>query len=429
MQRTLLFFKGIFMGLADVVPGVSGGTIAFVLGIYPAFIEALASIHFRWAKHLLLYVVTGFKRDHFERFKAEFCSIHWRFLSVLLSGMGFAILVGASFIPELMDRYPSQMRAFFLGLVLASIAVPLTSLRRHTRTTTLLILVSAAWIFVLLGWQSSPPVRWTQVTTQHHQTLQDFSRVHPNVSPSIAMYCPTDSLHDNLALRVANQALNPDQARMLTHLCDTLDDLRADPTSYAVMWREAGLSKTRTDPYARVEIPQNTTVWIATPALWHVFLSGAVAICAMVLPGISGSFILLILGLYTFVFSSIRGMILWLTFRQDNPLPALYILIFGLGVLFGVMVFSRVVTYLFHRHRDGTLAVLIGVMVGSLRVLWPFQIGSWGHGVVKNVLPAPDDPLLLCALLTVMGFLFVVGLAHLSSVLEARAQPERIEKT
>lgn len=428
MQRILLFFKGIFMGLADVVPGVSGGTIAFVLGIYPAFIRALSSINFRWVPRLFLYIVSGFKPKYLEKLKEDFFSVHWQFLFTLLSGMGVAILLGATFIPGLMERYPSQMRAFFLGLVLASIAVPLSAMRRHTRTTTLLIFTTAAWVFVLLGLQASPPVRWSQVSSLPAQSIQDFSRRHPHTNLPISVYCPNDTSHDNAALRRAHALARPDDARMLSHLCSTLEDLRADPASYAIMWREAGLTERRTDPYARVEIPANTSVWIATPALWHIFLAGAVAICAMVLPGISGSFILLILGLYTFIFSSIRGSILWATLRQDNALPALYVIVFGAGVLLGVMTFSRAVTYLFERHREATLAVLIGVMAGSLRVLWPFQIGTWGHGVVRNVLPAPDDPLLLCAALSVAGFLFVIGLSHASTVLELRAAGTGNEK-
>lgn len=415
------------MGLADVVPGVSGGTIAFVLGIYPQFMRALSSINFRWPPSLILYVLSGFKAKHLEKFKDDFFAIHWKFLLTLLSGMALAILLGAAFIPALMERYPSQMRAFFLGLVLASIAVPLSAMRRHTRTTTLLILTTAAWVFLLLGLQISPPVQWSQVTTASPQSVRDFSRHHPHTSLPISIYCPNDTPHDNAALRRAHASERPDDARMLSHLCSTLEDLRADPASYAVMWREAGLSENRTDPYARVTIPSNTEVWIATPALWHVFLAGAIAICAMVLPGISGSFILLILGLYTFIFSSIRGSILWLTFRQDNALPLVYVLIFGVGVLLGIMIFSRVVTYLFERHREAILAVLIGVMAGSLRVLWPFQIGTWGHGIVKNVMPTPGDPLLLCAALTVAGFLFVIGLSYASSLLELRAAAEAAE--
>lgn len=416
------------MGLADVVPGVSGGTIAFVLGIYPAFMEALSSLNFRWVKGLLRYIFSGFKREHLESFKKDFFAIHWGFLLVLLSGMGIAIVLGASFIPGLMERFPAQMRAFFLGLVLASIAVPASAMRRHTRTTTLLLLTTAAWVFLMLGLRGSPPTHWHQHREPQALTLQEFSRAHPNVSPPVSIYCPQDGAHDNDALRDAVAQENPDQATMLSHLCATLDELRDDPESYAIMWREAGLSEGRTDPYGRVNIPANTPLWVETPAYAYIFLGGAVAICAMVLPGISGSFILLILGLYTFIFSSIRGTILWATLRQTNPLPLLYVLVFGLGVLLGVMFFSRVVTYMFHRHRDGMLAVLIGVMVGSLRVLWPFQIGTWGHGVVKNVMPTPDDPLILCALLTVVGFFFVIGLAHLSSILEARSATDAVDE-
>lgn len=410
------------MGLSDVVPGVSGGTIAFVLGIYPAFMKALSSINFKWLRYLLLYVISGFNKQYLEESKRHFLAIHWRFLLVLLSGMGIAIVIGASFIPALMERYPSQMRAFFLGLVLASIAVPLSFMRRHTRGTVLLTLVTAAWVFLLLGFQGSPPAKWSQVTTTKPQLLRDVSRAHPNMSLPSSIYCPNDTPYDNHALRSAVEATNSEQGTMLWHLCATLDSLTEDPESLAVMWREAGMSQSGTNPYGRATVPADTTIWVPTPSLWYVFISGAVAITAMVLPGVSGSFILLILGIYTFIFTTIRGAMLWVLMQQDNALPLLYLGVFSLGILLGVMVFSRVVTFMFRRYNDATLAILVGVMAGSLRVLWPFQIGSWGHGIVKNVMPTPDDPLITSALLTVTGFLLVIGLAHASAIIEAKTK-------
>lgn len=410
------------MGLSDVVPGVSGGTIAFVLGIYPAFMEALSSINFKWVKHLILHLLPGFKGGNLDKAKHYFFAIHWRFLLVLLSGMGIAIVIGASFIPALMERYPSQMRAFFLGLVLASIAVPLSFMRRLTRGTILLTLATAAWVFLLLGFQSSPPAQWSQITTTKPQLLREVSRAHPNMSLPSSIYCPSNTAHDNIELRKAVEAENPDQGTMLSHLCATLDALQDDPESLAIMWREGGLSQSDTNPYGRAEVPENTPIWVSTPSLWYVFLSGAIAITAMVLPGISGSFILLILGVYTFVFTTIRGAVLWVLMQQDNALPLLYLGVFSIGILLGIMLFSRVVTFMFRRYNDATLAILVGVMAGSLRVLWPFQIGSWGHGVVKNVMPTPDDPLIASALLTVAGFLLVIGLAHASALVEAKTE-------
>lgn len=412
MQKIALFLKGILMGLADVVPGVSGGTIAFVLGIYPAFMAALASINFRWIYYLIAYVLSGFKEKRWEQFKSSFFSIHWLFLLTLLSGMASALLLGAAFIPGLMDEHPSQMRAFFFGLVLASIMVPFAALQHRGARTIAWMIGSAILTFFVLGLHGAPPHRSVEITPTTDTTIRDLLRQHPSTSTAQSVLCTPSfaTIHPELASTLRDQGgQNADKtpAACRTHVTNA---------------RNGQLDTNRNGTALDdIVIPAGTPVQLAAPTFWFIFLAGAIAICAMVLPGISGSFILLILGAYTFVFSSVHATQLWLMGRGASALPVVYIGVFGLGVMLGVMVFSRVVTYLFKHYTDPTLGALIGIMVGSMRVLWPFQVGSIAQGTARNVLPSGDDPVFLCMGLTIAGFLLVVGLARLSKRLEERS--------
>ena len=104
-------------------------------------------------------------------------------------------------------------------------------------------------------------------------------------------------------------------------------------------------------------------------ALWFVFLSGCIAISALILPGISGSFILLLLGMYTIVIPAVKDMLK--TFSTDS---LLIVAVFGLGCVTGVMVFSRLLTFVFKNFKDHTIAILTGFMIGSLNKIWPWRV-------------------------------------------------------
>lgn len=422
MQRLILFVKGLLMGFADVVPGVSGGTIAFVTGIYPAFMAALSSVNFKWAQHLFLFLFSGFNKKHLEEAKHHFLRIHWGFLLTLLSGMLLAIAIGSSIVPGLMADYPAQMRALFMGLVLASIAVPFAALGKLTPRLWAMMVVASIAIYFMLGLKGEPPASWSTVTAEQGQSLRDFSRQHPNLREPSGVYCPSaaGAHSDNAALRQSVADRDPALAARLDALCAELRAHSDDPQALATLIHENGLADSATDPFAQLELVEGTEIMIAKPAYTFVFFSGAIAICAMVLPGISGSFILLILGVYTFVFTAVRGSIQVLLGRGDGLEPVLFLFVFGLGILLGIMSFSRILTRLFERHREITLVTLIGVMIGSLRVLWPFQVGSHEGGGAKNVLPTAGDPVLLVVVLIAVGFIVVVGLSKLSQRLETR---------
>jgi len=247
--------KGACMGAADVIPGVSGGTIAFIMGIYDEFVGSIARIDSE-AVRMLLH----------GRFRDFWRHINGGFLLSLILGIGFSVVSLASLMQMLLSDYPIQTWAFFFGLIVASSLFILRGI--------------SGWkiregAFLLLG----------------------------------------------IVLGVVVCTLSP------------------------------------------VNTPE---------ALWFIFLSGAIAICAMILPGISGSFILLILGKYQFIMESITSFIgnigaLWGSSGADSEVfwGSLGVLvIFILGAIVGILGFSKFLHWLLARWNKETLIVLAGFIVG-----------------------------------------------------------------
>lgn len=239
-----LALKGVAMGAADVVPGVSGGTIAFITGIYDELLHSLS--------RLTPAALLTLKRDGFV---AAWRSVNGGFLLAVFGGILVSIKTFAHFITIALERYPILIWSFFSGLIAASI--------------------------VYFGWKQKG---W--------KVLEWFA-------------C------------LAGAAL-----------------------VYGVS--------------------------VATPAQlpgdwWMLFIGGFIAICAMILPGISGSFLLLLMGLYP-VF-----------LRAINELDLIALTSFGLGCVSGLLCFSRVLAWLMDHYHRLTLAVLIGFLVGSLNVTWPWK--------------------------------------------------------
>lgn len=235
--------KGLAMGAADVVPGVSGGTLAFILGIYQRLLAAISAVNMTAVKLLLQ-----------RRFKAVWHYIDGTFLLCLFSGILLSVFSLANLISYLLEHRPVPLWAFFNGLILASLPVLLRS------------------------------VGWTAV-------------------------------------------------RLVLFLCGVL---------FAV-----GVGM-----LAPVQLE---------PAPYMFFLAGAVAICAMILPGISGSFILLILGMYGPVMLAVTELQLGI------------IALFATGCIIGLLCFSRLLNWLLQYFHDAALALLTGVVVGALYRIWPWQ--------------------------------------------------------
>lgn len=288
MPRPLLLavnaVRGGLIGAAEVVPGVSGGTVALVVGVYERLIDS--------AGHLLTALRILLGRQGAAAARAELRRVDWATVLPVGVGMVAAVLALASVIEPLLEEHPEQARALFLGLVLASIAVPAAMVGRWGRREYLLAVVAAV---------------------------------------------------------------------------------------------------------AAVALTSLPTASTGSPSLLFVYVSAALAVCALVLPGVSGSFLLLSLGVYEPTIAAVNA--------RDLP----YVLVFTAGALTGLGLFVKVLQWLLDYRRRATLAVMTGLMVGSLRALWPWQDDDRG-------LLAPSDHVG-----SVLGFA-VLGLAVVGTLLLVQAR-------
>jgi putative membrane protein len=288
--------RGFCMGAADVVPGVSGGTMAFILGIYEELLHAIHSINLDFVRRLL-----GL------RWREAFSYVPWRFLLALGLGIGAAIFTLAESISWALHHHPSLVWAFFFGLVLASIIIVRKRVRRWTPATILSAGLAAVGAFLLVG-----------------------------MAPAQTSDAP-----------------------------------------------------------------------------WFLFLSGALAICAMILPGISGAFILVLLGKYQDVLDAV----------VIGDVTTLAIVAGGCVV--GLLSFARLLRWLFQHYHDVVVATLMGLMLGSLRKVWPwketqtFTADPGGIANVTqdiNVLPTAITPEVgLIVGLMLLGVGLILGMERLNA--------------
>lgn len=288
------FARGFCMGAADIVPGVSGGTVALVFGIYERLLENVR----RCAR-----AVGSLAKFDFAGIKEHLFSVEWGFLLPL--GVGVAVALGAlaSLIEGLLETNAEEMAGLFFGLVAGSIVVAWGLLRERTPIDLGVMVLVGIITFFLLGFQSGP---------------------------------------------------------------------------------------------------------VSNPSALAFFGAGAIAICAMILPGISGSFLLLMMGMYAAVLGAVHD-------RGSSDL--INLLIFFCGAVLGIALFSTALGWLLDRFHDRMLAVLIGLMIGSFRVLWPWPFGV---GIISEVegesisgtglnLPADGEPVIVPIVLAVVAFVVVVG--------------------
>ena len=252
------FASGLLMGLADAIPGVSGGTVALVLRIYDRLVTAIS----RCDTTLVLLVIRGRWRKAAERIEVGF-------LLTLALGIGSGILVLASLMRVLLRDYPSQINAVFFGLVAGSCVVVLRGIGSWTKLRSALMVVAFVAAYVLVGFPA-----------------------------------------------------------------DTLDPAADRLTLFAI---------------------------------------GSIAISAMILPGISGAFLLKMMGRYDYII----GLLSDLVQGRATTDSLVTLAVFSGGCLFGLIVFSKLLKRLLSRAREATLATLCGAMCGSLRVLWP--LGAQGQ--------------------------------------------------
>jgi len=310
----LIALKGIAMGAADVVPGVSGGTIAFISGIYQELIDSINKIEF---KTLLNIRKNGIL--------ATWGALNGNFLLALVSGIFISILTLSKAITYLLYHHPILLWSFFFGLVIASI--------------------------VLI---------WKQIT---HWKLQSVCALILGIA--LSYY-----------ITIARPVASPD-------------------------------------------------------SLPYLFLSGFIAIIAMILPGVSGAFILLLMGSYQTVIGTINQFREGIaSFNTEVVSQAVIKLItFAIGAILGLKLFSKILHWMFAHHKNTTLAVLIGFMIGSLNKIWPWKevletrLNSHGEIVPfieQSIFPQnfEGNPQILTAFcMLFLGFILIFGLEKIASKL------------
>ena len=327
MNALRLFVNGFLIGIANIIPGMSGGTLALVLGIYERLIAALRNIGTSTVKRLLS--IFTFRKAAFSDFRDELRRIDFTFLMILGIGAVVAVLVSSNLIVYLLDFHHDATYGFFFGLVLTSILIPSRMLKGFSWRELLVLLVAVAVIV----------------------------------------------------------------------FAEELKKSAAGSTSLS---------------------GEGLEVSFGTLAIF--FGCGALAISAMILPGVSGSFLLLAFGVYFPLVTAIKD------FMDDAPtllkgdlspsiLSNLLILsIFAFGCLFGLLAFTRLLNFLLARYRNLTIAFLIGLMVGSLYGLWPFRasltVGEKRYDTA-HLLPQFDMNLLITVCVFLVGCGIILGFSRL----------------
>ncbi|NDJ54946.1 MAG: DUF368 domain-containing protein [Chloroflexi bacterium] len=306
--------RGFVMGSADVVPGVSGGTMAFILGIYEELIQSISDLTNRDFLEALLKL----------RVKQAMDMINWRFLLAVAVGIMLAIFTLAQALEWLLENQPVLLWSFFFGLILASVFVVARRIEQWQPTTIGAMILGAIISYLLVG-----------------------------LIPA-----------------------------------------------------------------------QTPNAW------WFLILCGALAITAMVLPGVSGAFILVLLGKYQYILGAVN----------DRDVLTLALVSIGAGI--GIVSIARAMSWLFKKYHDLTIALLIGLMIGSLRKIWPwkqvetFIVGSHGEQIPtieRNILPSLtvngsfNSEVLIAAGLAILAIVAVLLIERFSSHAEPKNVPEVAE--
>ena len=250
IKSSLDFLRGVLIGIAEVIPGVSGGTLALITGIYSRLLNNIDAL-FKSLRNI----------SHPKIMARKLIALEWKFLIPVFIGMAIALITTASFMEGLLESNPIELRAVFAGLVAAGIYIPY-----------------------------------------------------------------------KMSVKV-----NGDNWRLRDYLLALIGALAA---------------------FFLTGLPQGE---VSNPGPILIFFSAAIAICALVLPGISGSFLLLTIGMYSATIGALN----------DRDLQ--YLLIFALGALLGLASFVSLLKFLLNQRARPTLVLLAGLMLGSLRALWPWQ--------------------------------------------------------
>jgi uncharacterized membrane protein len=320
------------------------------------------------------------------------------FLAVLLVGIGSAVLTGARFIPELMQNHPETMRGFFMGLVLVSVAAPVRHMREQRLRHLSIFLAVAATTASLLTLQTNQSSFASGEITLSRGAATPAEAM--NIDPSMR-WSLNDSGEDGkhgLTFRLLGEA--PEWSSNAPSITVPVMATRAG--SDGNLPPDQRLTFTNSPPsMADVSIRNEKPLQGGlNPSNAWIFACGAIAICAMILPGLSGSFLLLLLGQYDFILFQLHLLI-----HGADSAAGPRVAFFLAGITVGILSFSRLLHALLERAHDGTMAALAGLMIGSLYSLWPWQLMT----AAGSTPAAPAEGQLLSPLLACVLGMALVG--------------------
>ncbi len=273
-----VFFCGMLMGIADAIPGISGGTVALLLGIYEELIGSISNFNINLFQNL-------------KKKGIKYCwnKINGNFLLSLISGVLLSLVSFVKIFSVLIQKYPLFIWSFFLGLILATLFVINRNIKKWDIVNFILIFIFA-FLTILL------------------------SIINPSISENINLF--------------------------------------------------------------------------------YILICGIIASSAMILPGISGSLILVILGVYTLIINAL------------NNLEYNIILVFLIGCLIGIINFSKIIKWLFHNYRDYTFSIMLGLVIGSIYTVWP-----WRKSFTDDV---TNEYIFISVIITIIGFAVIYSLEKIS---------------
>lgn len=331
--------RGSLIGVANIIPGVSGGTVALVLGVFERLVRAIRNLDARLLRSSLRLVAGGFRGQALDTFIAELRRADVFFLATLGAGAVVAIVLLSRVMEFLLTSVHDPTYAFFDGLILASLVVPWRLLKKRGLSEGGSLAAGLAFILVL----------------------------------SVGF----------------------------GHLADRKLEIKA-----AMNEGNAGVVEEQDDDAA----PSHDPVGLAV-----LFVTGMIAVSAMILPGVSGSFVMLVMGQYEKVLAAI------------NNRDLVVLAVVALGCVIGLMAFTRLLNFLLRRYNSQTIAFLIGLMVGSFWTLWPFKativVAGETHFSSVNVLPAVDANLMTCIGTFAVGFIVVAAFDIAERRLRSRSSP------
>ncbi len=387
------------MGVADVIPGVSGGTLALILGIYHDLLNAIKAISPKPFFALLTYLKNGRKEEDKSLLVEEIGKLNLAFLIPLVLGIVTAFGVGSVAIPYLMEQFPSATRAFFFGLIIASVAAPFQMIKFNGGKTWTVALIGIS-LGAVFGFLITNPKNTIEVSTQWleiestGETLKDITRRGPSAMSAEDVFWAKENAALQNSLRVSDLAIYT-QLEKARH-------------SGAAILGDKHSAKSRSLPYQSLKVPEGVSVKVPRLAYWFVFFAGMLAICAMILPGISGSYILLILNGYFFMLNALKGFVSTLAHGALPVNQAPFVVLFCLGAGIGILSAARILSYLLDRYAAPTLALLVGLMLGCLRGVWPYR--ELSGNVYVNMLPSSStEGLGLTIAAGIIGFSIVVA--------------------